>query len=131
MNFKRIDLPMSKADVHSLRAGEACLLNGPLYTLRDAGHQLLLKELEDVPDDKRTARYACAMALVRPGHAPVVGRGACEGYILRAYRGEGGFGYDPLFLSADFDKTFAEASLEEKNAVSHRARAIEAVLKQL
>lgn len=47
MNFKRIDLPMSKADVHSLRAGEACLLNGPLYTLRDAGHQLLLKELEE------------------------------------------------------------------------------------
>ena len=97
----------------------------------EANNQLLLKELENVPDDQRTARYACVMALVRPGHSPIVGRGACEGTILREYRGEGGFGYDPLFLSADFDKTFAEASLEEKNAVSHRARAIEAVLRQL
>ena len=97
----------------------------------EANNQLLLKELEDVPDEKRTARYACAMALVRPGHEPIVTRGTCEGRILREYRGEGGFGYDPLFLSADFDKTFAEASMEEKNAVSHRARAIAELLKQL
>ena len=81
-----------------------------------------------MPDAKRTARYACAMALCRPGREPLVARGACEGRILRARRGEGGFGYDPLFLSADFDKTFAEATMEEKNAVSHRARAIQALL---
>ena len=119
-----VDALNGRPGVHSARY---CGVHGD----DEANNQLLLKELEDVPDDKRTARYACAMALVRPGHAPVVGRGACEGYILRAYRGKGGFGYDPLFLSADFGKTFAEASLEEKNAVSHRARAIEAVLKQL
>jgi len=93
----------------------------------EANNQLLIKELENVAEP-RTARYACAMALVRPGHKPLVARGECEGYILREYRGTGGFGYDPLFLSADFDKTFAEATLEEKNAVSHRARAINNLL---
>ncbi len=96
----------------------------------EANNQLLLKELENVAEP-RTARYACAMALVRPGHKNIVTRGECEGYILREYRGTGGFGYDPLFLSADFDKTFAEATLEEKNAVSHRARAIRNLLDAL
>ncbi len=96
----------------------------------EANNQLLLKELENVAEP-RTARYACAMALVRPGHKNIVTRGECEGYILREYRGTGGFGYDPLFLSADFDKTFAEATLEEKNAVSHRARAIHKLLEAL
>ncbi len=96
----------------------------------EANNQMLLKELEHVPGP-RTARYVCAMALVRPGRPPLVARGACEGEILRAYRGEGGFGYDPLFLSHDFDKTFAEATMEEKNAVSHRARAIQKLLEEL
>ncbi len=96
----------------------------------EANNQLLLKELKDVAEP-RTARYACAMALVRPGHKNIVTRGECEGYILREYRGTGGFGYDPLFLSADFDKTFAEATLEEKNSVSHRARAIYKLLDAL
>ncbi len=96
----------------------------------EANNQLLIKELNDVAEP-RTARYACAMALVRPGQKPIITRGECEGYILREYRGTGGFGYDPLFLSADFDKTFAEATLEEKNAVSHRARAINKLLELL
>lgn len=97
----------------------------------EANNDKLLMELQDVPDEKRTARYACAMALCRPGKEPLIARGTCEGRILRARRGEGGFGYDPLFLSADFDKTFAEATMEEKNAVSHRARAIANLLKLL
>jgi XTP/dITP diphosphohydrolase len=96
----------------------------------EANNQFLLKELEHVPEP-RTARYVCSMALVRPGRAPLVTRGTCEGEILRSYRGSGGFGYDPLFLSHDFDKTFAEASMEEKNAVSHRARAIQKMLEEL
>lgn len=96
----------------------------------EANNQLLMQEMEHVPEP-RTARYVCAMALVRPGKPPIVTRGTCEGEILRAYRGEGGFGYDPLFLSHDFDRTFAEATLEEKNAVSHRARAIQKLLKEL
>jgi XTP/dITP diphosphohydrolase len=71
------------------------------------------------------------MALCRPGRAPLVTRGTCEGEFLRAYRGDGGFGYDPLFLSADFERTFAELTMEEKNAVSHRARAIQKLLEAL
>ena len=97
----------------------------------EANNQLLLKELDAVPDEKRTARYACAMALTRPGKPPIVTRGTCEGRILRAYRGEGGFGYDPLFLSDDLGVTFAEADMDAKNQVSHRARAIQAVLEAL
>ena len=119
-----VDALNGRPGVHSARY---CGVHGD----DEANNQLLLKELENVPDDKRTARYACAMALVRPSHEPIVARGECEGRILREYRGEGGFGYDPLFLSADFDKTFAEATMDEKNAVSHRARAIKNLLKLL
>lgn len=93
----------------------------------EANNQLLLKELENVPEP-RTARYAAAVALCRPGREPLVTFGACEGEILRAYRGDGGFGYDPLFLSHDLGVTLAEASPREKNAISHRARAVEALL---
>jgi ribonuclease PH len=96
----------------------------------EANNQLLLKELEHTPQP-RTARYVCAVALCRPNHRPLVARAACEGEILTQYRGDGGFGYDPLFLSHDFDKTFAEASMAEKNAVSHRARAIAKLLDAL
>ena len=93
----------------------------------EANNQLLLKELEFVPAP-RAARYVCAMALCRPGRPPLVTRAACEGEILNEYRGEGGFGYDPLFYSPDLGKTFAQADLSEKNAISHRARAIEKLI---
>jgi ribonuclease PH/non-canonical purine NTP pyrophosphatase (RdgB/HAM1 family) len=96
----------------------------------EANNQLLLRELEHVPEP-RTARYVCAVALARPGRAPLVARAVCEGEILRSYRGAGGFGYDPLFLSHDFQKTFAEATMAEKNAVSHRARAIQKLMEAL
>ena len=96
----------------------------------EANNQLLLKELEDVPEP-RTARYAAAVALCRPGHEPLVTYGTCEGEILREYRGEGGFGYDPLFFSDDLQMTLAEAAPEAKNAISHRARAVEKLLKLL
>ena len=96
----------------------------------EANNQLLLQELSDVKEP-RTARYVCAMALCRPGKPPIVTRATCEGEILREYRGEGRFGYDPLFYSVDLHKTFAEARLEEKNMVSHRARAIGALLGQI
>ena len=96
----------------------------------EANNQLLLKELASVPEP-RTARYAAAVALCRPGHEPLVTYGACEGEILREYRGEGGFGYDPLFFSDDLQMTLAEAAPETKNAISHRARAVEKLLKLL
>lgn len=96
----------------------------------EANNQLLLKELENVPEP-RTAHYGAAIALCRPGHEPLIVYGACEGEILRAYRGEGGFGYDPLFYSKDLQMTFAEADAESKNRVSHRARAIQLLLEKL
>ena len=73
----------------------------------EANNRLLLKEMEQVPDDRRTARYECVMALCRPGREPILAGGKCEGKILRAYVGTGGFGYDPLFLSDDLGITFA------------------------
>lgn len=97
----------------------------------EANNRLLLKEMEQVPDDRRTARYECVMALCRPGREPILAGGKCEGKILRAYVGTGGFGYDPLFLSDDLGITFAQADLDAKNRISHRARAIRALLEKL
>ena len=97
----------------------------------EANNQLLLKKLENVNDPDRTAHYGAAVALCRPGHAPLTTYGMCCGRILREYRGEGGFGYDPLFYSDDLGMTFAEADPEAKNGVSHRARAIEKLIDAL
>ncbi|MDO4547665.1 MAG: ribonuclease PH [Clostridia bacterium] len=91
----------------------------------EANNRLLLKELDGAGD--RSARYVCAMALVRPGRESVVVRGTCEGEILTEYRGTGGFGYDPLFFSNDLGMTFAQADLADKNRISHRAKAIDAL----
>ena len=95
----------------------------------EANNDLLLANLAGVPAP-RTARYVAAIALVRPGKEPVVRRGACEGEILKDRRGNGGFGYDPLFL-CEAGETFAEISMEKKNEISHRRRGIEAVLRAL
>ena len=95
----------------------------------EANNDLLLKNLAGVPAP-RTARYVAAIALVRPGREPIVRRGTCEGEILGERRGYGGIGYDPLFL-CETGETFAEVSMETKNAISHRRRGIEAVLAAL
>ncbi len=96
----------------------------------EANNQLLLKELSGKPAPHR-AHYGAAVALCRPGRAPVTAYGRCDGVIIDEYRGEGGFGYDPLFLSDDLGVTFAEADPAAKNGVSHRARAIRALLEKL
>lgn len=89
----------------------------------------LLKDMESVPDEKRTCRFACSIALVRRGMDPIVVIGYAEGVLLREKRGENGFGYDPLFYYPPLQKTFAELSADEKNAVSHRSRSL-ALLKE-
>lgn len=91
-----------------------------------ANNSLLLARLQDVPPDRRTAHYECAVALVQPGGAQSIFHGRCDGVMLAEPRGTAGFGYDPLFLSDDLGVTFAEADPDEKNRVSHRARAIQA-----
>ena len=87
-----------------------------------ANNELLLKNMDGVSD--RTCRFVCAMALALPGQETRVVRGECEGRLLTALEGEGGFGYDPLFLY-ESGQTFAQMSPEEKNRVSHRFHAVE------
>lgn len=105
-----------------------------IYSARYAGepcddeknNKKLLAALENCPEEKRTARFVCTLACVSPDGDSFTVRGECEGEILRAPCGSGGFGYDPLFRPAGFDKTFSELSFEEKNAISHRGRALRA-----
>ncbi len=89
-----------------------------------ANNAKLIRLLESVPDERRTAKFCCCVALARRGREPIVVQGEVEGTILHASRGENGFGYDPYFYYAPFGKSFAELSAEEKNAVSHRKRAL-------
>ncbi len=84
----------------------------------------LIALLQDVPDEQRTARFCCCVALARLDREPIVVQGEVKGTILHTARGENGFGYDPYFYYAPFQKSFAELSAEEKNSVSHRKRAL-------
>lgn len=89
-----------------------------------ANNSKLVSLMQSVPEDKRTARFCCCIALARRNMAPIVVQGEVEGTILLESRGENGFGYDPFFYYAPFQKSFAELSAEEKNSVSHRRRAL-------
>jgi XTP/dITP diphosphohydrolase len=110
-------------------------LNGRpgVYSARYAGKQgddaannaRLLAELGPLPDDRRDAYYVCTAALADPdGNVRAVVEGRCHGVILRAPRGTGGFGYDPLFLIPEYHQTFGELSARVKHALSHRGRAL-------
>ena len=96
-----------------------------------ANNALLLKNLAHLPVSERTARFVCCIALVYPDGRELTVRGETEGHIIDEARGEGGFGYDPYFYYAPFGKTFSELSAEEKNAISHRGKAIAKLAEQL
>ena len=83
----------------------------------------VLEEMRDVPEQSRTCRFRCVLALVGDGLEETFS-GVCEGMLLTERRGTGGFGYDPLFLPNESESTFAEISLDEKALISHRARAL-------
>lgn len=85
---------------------------------------LLLENMKDVPDEQRTAQFVCAVTCLMPDGRKIAVQGVCPGVILRAPRGEGGFGYDPVFYLPELGKTFAELAGEEKNRISHRGRAL-------
>jgi XTP/dITP diphosphohydrolase len=92
----------------------------------EANNDRLLAELDPLPDDKRAAYYVCTAALADPtGEVKAAVEGRCQGVILRARRGSGGFGYDPLFLIPEYHQTFGELSARVKHALSHRALALE------
>jgi XTP/dITP diphosphohydrolase len=112
-----------------------------------ANNEKLLRLLEDVPPEKRTARFRCVIALTpvvfakNESHSPVcfadeaelrteIFDGTCEGRITFVASGRGGFGYDPLFVPEGFDKSFAELDEAEKNKISHRAKALEKLRKR-
>lgn len=116
---------------------EVDALNGApgIYSARYAGvdcddernNQKLLRELENIPENWRTARFVCALALCMPGANGVnewTARESCEGRIAFGLKGSQGFGYDPLFFYPPFGKTFGEIAREEKATVSHRGKAL-------
>jgi XTP/dITP diphosphohydrolase len=122
-------------------------LQGDGNSSDSANNEKLLRLLEDVPMEKRTARFRCVIALtpiVLPGHESEssvcyadeaelrteIFDGACEGRIAFVGSGQGGFGYDPLFVPNGFEKSFAELGEGEKNKISHRARALEKLRKR-
>lgn len=100
--------------------------------LDDAGRvERLLRELDGVRDAERTARFVCIAALATPDGQTATARGICEGRITRSPRGERGFGYDPVFLVENGDRTMAELPPDRKNRLSHRARAFLALVPAL
>lgn len=108
------------AQMHGREAGDA------------ANNALLLERLAGVPDEQRTARYRCVVAFLEaPLAKPQLVEATCEGRILSEPRGTGGFGYDPLFFSTDLSMSFAEAPAPAKQRVSHRGRAIRALVEVL
>ena len=116
-------------------------LNGEpgVYSARYAGeehnyqknNEKLLNNLEGVPDEKRTARFKTVIAVCFPDGTELTCEGCVEGKIATELRGNRGFGYDPLFYSFELGKVFAEGTLEEKNRVGHRGRALRKMLELL
>ncbi|MBM3286051.1 MAG: XTP/dITP diphosphatase [Candidatus Eisenbacteria bacterium] len=86
--------------------------------------QKLLREMDGVPMERRGARFRCVIALIEPSGAEILVDGTCDGTILTGPRGDGGFGYDPIFSVPPEGRTFAEMTMEEKDRISHRGRAM-------
>lgn len=110
-----------------------------VYSARFAGedkndflnNQKLLQELEGVEKEKRGARFRCVMVLAIPEKVLAKTEGACEGYIGFGLKGEDGFGYDPLFIVKEYEKSFAQLGLDIKNKISHRAKALEKMVEEI
>ena len=116
-------------------------LNGEpgIYSARYLGHdtdhnyklEQIMKRTANVPDEKRTARFVAAVGAVFPDGSEHVVRGAMEGLIAHGIHGQNGFGYDPFFYLPEYGMTSAEITEEQKNAISHRGKALRAMLKVL
>jgi XTP/dITP diphosphohydrolase len=134
MHYSRYSDAMTLADDTGL---EVDALNGApgVRSARYAGdcagdeenNLKLLRELSQVPRERRAARFVCIMAIAFRGRLIKTFHGSCEGCILTEPRGAGGFGYDPVFFIPSLNKTFAELTTTEKNVISHRGKALERV----
>ena len=91
----------------------------------DENNNLVLEKMRSVPEENRTARFVCAVAIIIPGNGEYLTKGTCEGRILRSKTGKNGFGYDPVFYVPELEKTMAELTIKEKNKISHRALALD------
>ncbi len=94
-------------------------------------YELLLRNLENTPDDQRTARFVAVLAIALPEGTTYTFRGEAEGFIARHPDGEGGFGYDPVFIHGELNQSFASMSPESKDRISHRGRALRKLLEFL
>lgn len=139
-----------KAKYYAEITGKPCLaddsglevdaLNGEpgVYSARFAGedasdadnNNLLLEKIKDVADEQRCARFRCVIALAYEDKV-ITAEGVCAGRVLRQARGQGGFGYDPLFYIPELGKTLAEVTQEEKNKISHRGQALRSLAAKL
>ena len=97
----------------------------------EANNQKLVEVLRPYRVEARRGHYMCVIAVVWPDGREITAEGRCNGIIRDFYKGTGGFGYDPLFYLPEFGKTMAELSMEEKNKISHRGKAVDAMLKKL
>jgi XTP/dITP diphosphohydrolase len=97
----------------------------------DVKNKIIMERLEGVPKEQRTARFVCAIAAVLPDGSEKTVRQTIEGYIGYEQKGENGFGYDPIFVVPEYEKTTAELTMEEKNAISHRGKALRAMKEEL
>ena len=121
----RVDALDGAPGVHTKRFSGRDDLSG--QPLDDANNALLLEELEGVPEQDRGARYVCCAAIAWPDGRALTAIGTVRGRIATEPRGEGGFGYDPLFHVPELDARFAEVPAEAKNRISHRSRAFRAL----
>lgn len=120
-----VDALGGQPGIYSARYG-----GDPAMTDRDR-YELLLKNMEQIPDGQRTARFVCVMTLAYPDGNKLQVRGEAVGEITFAPKGPGVFGYDPIFYYPPLDKTFGEMTNEEKNIVSHRANALKLLCEKL
>lgn len=97
----------------------------------EANNQKLIDAVKDFSFEKRTARYVCELVLSYPDGRELTATGYCEGLIQTEAVGNGGFGYDPYFYLPQFEKTMAQLSMDDKNAISHRGLALQKLLEQL
>ncbi|MBR5514697.1 MAG: XTP/dITP diphosphatase [Clostridia bacterium] len=118
-----VDALKGEPGIYSARyAGEECN--------DEKNNEKLLQKLKNTSDADKTARFVSAIACVFPNGDQITAEGVCEGIILNEYRGNGGFGYDPLFYVPEIGKTFAEMNSEEKNSCSHRGKAMRKFAKE-
>ncbi len=96
-----------------------------------SGLELVLEQMKEVPEERRTARFVCVITLARPDGSVVQARGACEGVIAAQPMGTSGFGYDPIFYVPQEGGTFAQIPAQRKNEISHRANALQAFVTKL